>query len=403
MTAGHCVGYFSEIHIDRIDFSDATDYYEEFQPIDVALHPSFVEVGFRYDVALVRLDRPFYRTKPIRIRSQPLTDNDIGRELTVLGYGASGRANGDFVFPHTLHQATLRYMSNEACREATVRDGSQPYVDEVFDEMMCAAETLTDACVGDSGSPLVIQGSQRGRDELVGLVSWGRGCAVLPGVYSRISYIYDWVQEQLCQMSVDPPSYLECRGSPIISSATNVIAEDDGEVDRQGNELPVDVPKKESPISTAGQPCAMGRTLVTLEMQVDANQTAWLLSTQNGGLVAASALDEYLQPGRLFQETFELDAGQTYVFALRDFSGVNPLVGHYRMYRNEVHEETIFERSAPLASQANIHFGIDDACVFSVASTDWWNGFGEGAVSGSTMPAVTLSLLSTSLLVALFA
>ena len=43
-----------------------------------------------------------------------------------------------------------------------------------------------------------------------GLVSWGRGCAAYPGVYSRISHEYDWIRKQVCWMSFDPPAYFHC-------------------------------------------------------------------------------------------------------------------------------------------------------------------------------------------------
>ena len=57
-----------------------------------------------------------------------------------------------------------------------------------------------------AGGPLVVRGSTPSRDVQVGVVSWGVGCAFLPGVFSRISEGYDWIEEEVCERSDDPPS-----------------------------------------------------------------------------------------------------------------------------------------------------------------------------------------------------
>ena len=65
---------------------------------------------------------------------------------------------------------------------------------------------------GDSGGPLFIKGHSYKEDELVGIVSWGRGCADqrFPGVYARISFFYDWIVHTGCKLSDNPPEYFDC-------------------------------------------------------------------------------------------------------------------------------------------------------------------------------------------------
>lgn len=61
--------------------------------------------------------------------------------------------------------------------------------------MLCATASnpVRDSCQGDSGGPLVVQGV------LVGLVSWGMGCADpnYPGVYTKVSHYASWIGKNL--------------------------------------------------------------------------------------------------------------------------------------------------------------------------------------------------------------
>ena len=64
----------------------------------------------------------------------------------------------------------------------------------IADSMICAGQRGEDSCQGDSGGPMV---DSEGR--LVGVVSWGIGCAQerYPGVYTEISAFIRWIIETI--------------------------------------------------------------------------------------------------------------------------------------------------------------------------------------------------------------
>ena len=59
----------------------------------------------------------------------------------------------------------------------------------ITSSMIFATDTGKDSCQGDSGGPLVVEDSDTNQNTLVGVVSWGIGCARdgLPGIYAEVS------------------------------------------------------------------------------------------------------------------------------------------------------------------------------------------------------------------------
>lgn len=153
----------------------------------VWLAPGYQDPTAGNDIAVLKLDRPVpYR--PARLPSGG--DSDLyrpGTEAMVLGWGRLWEG-GDKATE--LQGATVPVMSDSQCIQA--------YGSYEPDTMMCAGypEGGVDACHGDSGGPLVVG------DILVGIVSWGDGCAKpgKPGVYTRVATYSDHVESLLVRL-----------------------------------------------------------------------------------------------------------------------------------------------------------------------------------------------------------
>ncbi|PSN36617.1 Trypsin-1, partial [Blattella germanica] len=88
----------------------------------------------------------------------------------------------------TLRQVTVPIVADSTCNSNYAAYGG------ITARMICAGSTSggRDACQGDSGGPLVAGG------QLVGVVSWGVGCArpSYPGVYAKVSNLRSWISQQ---------------------------------------------------------------------------------------------------------------------------------------------------------------------------------------------------------------
>ncbi|XP_017782890.1 PREDICTED: trypsin-7-like [Nicrophorus vespilloides] len=148
-------------------------------------NPQYDAWNIDYDITVLELAESLslgsgINTIPLPKFLQPVP---AGAEAVCSGWGALKEGGSS---PSQLQAVKVNIVDNEECQEAY---GSNP----VTDRMICAAVPGggKDACQGDSGGPLVVNG------ELVGVVSWGMGCARpdYPGVYSSVPEMRDFITE----------------------------------------------------------------------------------------------------------------------------------------------------------------------------------------------------------------
>lgn len=108
--------------------------------------------------------------------------------MITAGWGDTAEAGG---MPNLLQKVTVPFVSSARCSAA--------YPGKITDRMICAGydEGGKDACQGDSGGPLFMgTGAER---TLVGVVSWGKGCARpnYYGVYSKVNAVTEWIDSTI--------------------------------------------------------------------------------------------------------------------------------------------------------------------------------------------------------------
>ncbi|XP_019626214.1 PREDICTED: uncharacterized protein LOC109471365 [Branchiostoma belcheri] len=161
---------------------------------EIIIHPDHNPDNYDVDLALVRLEEKIAFTDYILPVCLP-TVEDARRLLTATPVGSVsgwGRTVEDGTFSSTLKEVNVPIIRQSKCRRAHARY-------DVTKNMFCAGSETggRDSCDGDSGGPFVVY--DNGKWNLMGIVSWGDGCALRDkyGVYTRVHRFRDWLQEQI--------------------------------------------------------------------------------------------------------------------------------------------------------------------------------------------------------------
>ncbi len=197
LTAAHCTLGESITSIDVFmgHYDLESEEGTRFGIAEIIVHPEYDgdPDAPTADIALLKLKAPYHDQEIIRIAAS-YTDLDAPSQTGVVtGWGTTNPKNIHGSFSSVLLKASVPIISSEVC--------NQPYKGDVDERMFCAGyeKGEIDACVGDSGGPLIVW---NGTDwEQAGIISFGEGCA-LPnyyGVYTRVSSFESFIKEHVCQ------------------------------------------------------------------------------------------------------------------------------------------------------------------------------------------------------------
>lgn len=161
----------------------------------VLKHPDFSLSNFNNDIAMLELVSGVdFEAPQIHPACLPEHNNVdyTGKSGIVAGWG---RLDERKPTAPTLMKVEVPILSGEDCKKLGYS------ASRITNNMMCAGylEGKKDSCQGDSGGPLQIETTRPGKMEVIGIVSWGRGCARpnYPGVYTRVGNYLNWIHSQL--------------------------------------------------------------------------------------------------------------------------------------------------------------------------------------------------------------
>ena len=218
LTAAHCVAFdmnFTVI-IGRHNITNAV-IGDDVTVAEKVLYPTYdLKKSDENDIALVFLARP--TTADVDIVHLN-TNDDIpiaGSDVTYLGWGEMDSNSSTTNTSDVLREVQTTVITNEQCEsaEGIVVDLNitTSYKGLITDAMLCTFAIGKDSCQKDSGGPLILRGNDASEDIQVGIASWGVGCAsnTFPGVTTRISHLYEWIKEVVCDKSTNAGPFFEC-------------------------------------------------------------------------------------------------------------------------------------------------------------------------------------------------
>jgi len=215
ITAAHCIvagrsGMNYNVVVGRHTLKKFSSKTKRHEVKRVITHPKWTgdhEDEMSNDMALIEVRKPIQFNEfvqpaclPDDVSDKPTSLYEPGTLALISGWGEmdpkSPEQQRPGRSPKILRAASVPLIEWNECKNAN------PIYQEMVTETMTCAGYMKggiDGCQGDSGGPLVEV--VNGKATLIGVVSWGIGCAHPnnPGIYTNVSYELDWIRKYIKQ------------------------------------------------------------------------------------------------------------------------------------------------------------------------------------------------------------
>lgn len=198
LTAAHCFRRYNpkRVVLGVVDLKSRGGKRLQRGVAKLIIHEQFDKNSLKHDLALIKLRRKVSATKiqPIRVASgSSAVDAAMrapGSFMTVAGWGSLEQGGEGSRF---MQSVDVPVVSRAEC---TAKDAYKKSA--IFNKIsLCAGfkAGARDSCEGDSGGPLFHEDAVDESPTLVGVVSWGEGCAQAfkYGVYVNIAEYSKWI------------------------------------------------------------------------------------------------------------------------------------------------------------------------------------------------------------------
>nr|AAT81428.1 trypsin precursor MDP5A [Mayetiola destructor] len=191
LTAAHCPFLNVDSDPERITVKSGTNFHQhgtESKVKRIIEDPKYFRPTRTYDFALLELENELKLDETRKaIKLADSNDHHVdGSMCLVTGWGKTKNASES---THMLRGVEIPIVPQNECNKAYEE------ISDITSSMICAGymEGGKDTCQGDSGGPLVQ--FKNGEPILIGVVSWGNGCALpnFPGIYARVQTNRAWI------------------------------------------------------------------------------------------------------------------------------------------------------------------------------------------------------------------
>ncbi|XP_031837509.1 venom protease isoform X2 [Nomia melanderi] len=206
LTAAHCVHNINkrvpvEVRLGNEDLTSDDDNVQRIPISDIMYHPDYA-LNINYnDVAVLKLKQKVQAStsvKPICLQTKSLATVNItsNTSFIVLGWGLTSFDSS--TSNKLMRTPSISIVDREECSK--YYEGFRKLPRGFDDSILCAIDRnesrRSDACLGDSGGPLLM--ISENSESVIGITAFSQSCGTsVPGVYMAVHSFLDWIEEHV--------------------------------------------------------------------------------------------------------------------------------------------------------------------------------------------------------------